>query len=244
MFSYWLDTPLKNQTPHNSVVPEWLSHVVNSSAFVYWIPILCSELEYFSTVIETGAVDMISCTNLDLDYFACRLCLISSLFKPCSHEADTFLELDLCFFLKSNNIIKSAVLCILCFLSELKRVCIMHWLMPPYWKCKQWWHLILRTYWMQETQWRKLKLLAKSKYGAIQSINVPFMGKFWKRYRWKKDIWPIEIVGKLKLEGTSGVPLVQLPVQRRVSYEATPHNFGFSAVWSCKLQFTAIFLVN
>lgn len=106
--------------------------------------------------------------------------LFSSSFGPCSHQVDTFLELGLYLFFRSNNMMKSVVPCILYFLSELKIVCIMHWLTPPYWKCKLWWHLILRTYWMQETPWRKLKPPVKSKCGATQSINSPFTGKFWK----------------------------------------------------------------
>lgn len=73
---------------------------------------------------------MISCRNIDvlafLDYFAYPLCFISSLLRPSSHQTGEFLELDLYLFLKSNNIVKSAVFCTLCFLAELKIVCITH----------------------------------------------------------------------------------------------------------------------
>lgn len=173
---------------------------------------------------------MISCTILNLllflDCFARLLCLISSSFKPCSHEADTFLELDLYLLFKSNDTIKSAVLCTLCFLAELKTACIMPWLMPPYWRCKLWWHLILRTYWMQGTPWRKLKLPVKGKNGAIQSVNSSFLGKFWKTTGYKRKYNLTEITGKLRLEGTSGGYLAQPPAQRRV----TAHKLGCSAV--------------
>lgn len=120
-----------------------------------------------------------------LDYFSWPLCSISSSFRP-SHEADTFLELDLYLLFKSSKTIKSAVLCTLCFLAELKTACIMPWLMPPYWRCKLWWHLILRTYWMQGTQWRKLKPPVKGKTGASQSGNSSFLEKFWKVTGYKR----------------------------------------------------------
>lgn len=164
---------------------------------------------------------MISCTNLNLllflDYFACPFCSISSSFRPCSHEADRFLELDLYLLLESNNTIKSAVLCTLCFLAELKTACIMPWLMPPSWRCKLWWHLILRTYWMQGTQWRKLKPPVKGKTGAIQSVNRSFLGKFWDTTGYKKKCNLTKITGKLWLEEATGGHLVQPPTQRRVT---------------------------
>jgi len=106
-----------------------VSNVVNSCASLSVLnTYLWLTIGTFSTVTETGAVDVISFKNLSvlafLDYFTYPLCLIFSLFRPSSHQTSEFLELVLYFFFKINN--KSAVLCIWCFLAELKTVCIMH----------------------------------------------------------------------------------------------------------------------
>lgn len=151
-----------------------VSPVVNS--WTYFVKYLSSAQNWY-ILAEYSTVDYPNLL-LFLDYFAYPLCSISSSLRPCFHEADPFLQLDLYLLIKSNNTIKPAVLCTLCFLAELKTACTMPWLMPPYWRCKLWWHLILRTSWMQGTQWRKLKPPVKGKTGAIQSVNSSFLEGF------------------------------------------------------------------